>query len=81
MLAAVSEFGLDAAGDAVVGVAGDTNTANLADLLQARRDVDAVAEDIITLDDDVAQVHADAKADGVFGGAACRRSPRFLCTF
>src|SRR5207237_9656655 len=37
--------------------------------LQPRRDVDALAVDIVTLDDDVAEINADAVADALFRGA------------
>ena len=50
--------------------AGDANTAWLRHRLQTRGDVDAVAIDVVALDDDVAEIDADAKPDlPRFGGA------------
>ena len=47
---------------------GDTDAAGLGDFLQPRGDVDAIAEDIVVIEDDVAQVDADAILDtGGFG--------------
>ena len=44
-------------------VAGDADAAGLGEALEAGRDVDAVAEDVAVLDDDVADVDADAEPD------------------
>ena len=49
---------------------GDGYAAGFADLLQARRDIDAVAEDVIALDGDIAQVNPNAEADGSLVGDA-----------
>ncbi len=46
----------------------DANAAGLGQSLQPRGDVDAVAEDILAVDDDVAEIDADAQVD-----AAIRR--------
>ena len=43
--------------------AGDANTAGLGHRLQTRGDVHAVAIDVVSLDDDVAEIDADAKPD------------------
>ena len=43
--------------------AGDANAPGLGHRLQARGDVDAVAVDVVVLDDDVAEIDADAKPD------------------
>ena len=50
--------------------AGDSNSASFSDLLQSRRNIDAVAEYVVALDDDITQVHADPEADGVLVGDA-----------
>ena len=48
-------------------------------LLQPRRDIDVVAEDIVLLDDDVADVDADAKQEALLGRRAhCLLKKRFL---
>ena len=47
--------------DAVMHGSGDADAAGLTHLLQPRRDVDAVAEDVVALDHDVAEVNADAE--------------------
>src|SRR3954451_9357930 len=43
----------------LVNGAADADPAGIGDLLDARRDVDAVAENIVLVDDDVAEVDAD----------------------
>ena len=57
----------------VIGRAGDQNPAGVAQLLQAGRDVHAVAEKIAVLDDDVAEIDADPEHD-----AAVRRNLRLI---
>ena len=42
---------------------GDRDAAGLGDGLEPRRDVDAVTEDVVALDDDVAEIDADAELD------------------
>ena len=41
----------------------DTDAAGVGDHFEARRHVDAVAKDVVVLDDDVAQIDADAELD------------------
>ena len=54
--------------DLVIRGAGDAQTTRLAERFEARRNVHAVAEDVIAVDDDVADVDADPKNDPlVFG--------------
>ena len=53
------ELGLDLVPD----VAGDADAAGLGQALEARGDVDAVAQDVAVLDDDVADVDADPERD------------------
>jgi hypothetical protein len=42
-----------------------TDLSGLSQRLNARRDVDTVAEDVFTIDDDVAEVNADPKLDSL----------------
>ena len=64
-LAAVLERGVDAAADALVDDRGDADPTGLGDTFKARRDVDAVAVDVVAVDDDVAEVDADPKDDAL----------------
>jgi len=54
---------LDLAPDLPVGIIGDADAARLSNSLQPHCDVDAVSKDIIFIDDDVADVDADAQFD------------------
>jgi len=54
---------LDLAPDLPVGIIGDADAARLSNSLQPHCDIDAVSKDIIFIDDDVADVDADAKFD------------------
>src|SRR4029450_2390694 len=47
--------------DLIVGRAGEADPAAVGEALQARRDVHAVAIESLTLDDDVAEIDADAE--------------------
>ena len=58
----------------VVGGAGDENPARIAQLLQAGGNVHAIAEKIVALDDDIAQIDADPEHD-----AAVRRNFGLMC--
>jgi hypothetical protein len=59
--------------DLPVGLLGETNRAWLADALQSRRDIDAVAHQIaVAFLDDVAQMNADAKLDAALRAASRR---------
>jgi hypothetical protein len=44
----------------------DANSARLGQRLQARRDIDAVAEDIVVVDDDVTDVDSDSEFNTLF---------------
>ena len=57
----------------VIGRAGDENPARVAQLLQAGRDVHAIAEKIAVLDDDIAEIDADPEHD-----AMVRRNLRLI---
>ena len=59
----VGELDLDLAGHVIEHGAGHADAAGRGQDLQARGDVDAVAVDVGALDDDVAQVDADAQPD------------------
>src|SRR5258705_1809544 len=54
---------IELAADLPVSVVGDADAARLSNSLQPRCDVDAVAKDIIFIDDYVADVDADAEFD------------------
>ena len=76
-LAQVLEADLEAVSHLVVDGARDEDTAGLGERLEPRRDIDAVAEDVVALDDDVADVDADPKLDSLIEW--CRvRSPGHL---
>ena len=62
-LAAVGEGDVDAVADALVDDRGDADAAGLGERLQPRGDVDAVAVDVVAVDDDVAEIDADAEHD------------------
>ena len=61
--AAVLEADVDAIADAFVDDRGDADAAGLGQRLQPRGDVDAVAVDVVALDDHVAEIDADAQHD------------------
>src|SRR3546814_12230386 len=65
VLAGVLEPIGQATADLVAGCPGQADAAGLGQALQAGRDVDAVAVDIVVLVDDVAEVDADAEADAL----------------
>src|SRR5690606_25781008 len=71
-LAAVFEPFVDAAADALVDDRGDADTAGLGQRLKPRGDVDAVAVDVVAVEDDVAEIDAGPEHDwiavGGFGG-------------
>ena len=48
-----------------IGVIGDTNSARLSNTLQPRGDIDAVAENIVVVKNDVTDVDADPEIDAV----------------
>ena len=68
LLAEVGEGERQLVPDLVIRGAGDAQTTRLAERFEARRNVHAVAEDVIAVDDDVADVDPDPKNDPlVFG--------------
>src|SRR2546430_9664235 len=66
----VREWRSDFPGDLLVDSARQANAARFGDLFEPRRDVDAVAIDILTFDDDVADVDPDSQADRIDLGVA-----------
>ncbi len=59
-LSAIPERGADPIADAFVHDRGDANPTGLGERLQPRRDIDAVAVNVVLVDDDVAEVDANA---------------------
>ena len=81
VLAGIDEVGRHLALHLPPRVLGDRNAARFGDAFDPRRDVDAVAKDILALDDDIADVDPDAEADridfGVGGFALAKLSLDF----
>ena len=59
----VVEGDIDLATDLSIGVIGQADPAGLGNALKASGDIDAVAEDIIVVDDDVSDVYPNAELD------------------
>ena len=59
----VLEGDIDLAANLPVGVVGDADAAGLSDSFKPRGNVDAVAENVVVIDDDVADMDADAEFD------------------
>jgi hypothetical protein len=59
----IVEDDIDLAADLALRVVGDANAARLRYPLKARSNVDAVAEDVVVIDDDVPDVNADPQFD------------------
>ena len=77
LLAEILERDVEPVADLIADRARDADAAGLGELLQARGDVDAVAEDVVVLDDHVAEIDADAELDPRAGGtSALRRAMR-----
>ena len=66
LLANVGELGLDFAAHLTKSVFGDADAAGFGDAFEPRRDVDAVAEDIVPLDQNVAEMDPDPPFHSVF---------------
>src|SRR5260370_42536615 len=62
-IAQIIECELGLASDLLKGISRDANTARLALIFDTRGDIDTVAENVAIVDDDVADVNADAKFD------------------
>ena len=63
LLAEIREGELEPGADLLAHRRGDADAAGLGQGLEARGDVDAVAEDVVALDDHVAEIDADAELD------------------
>ena len=69
LLAGVDEVGRHLALHLPPCVLGDRNAAGFGDAFDPRRDVDAVAKDVLALDDDIADVDPDPDPDRIDFGA------------
>ena len=78
MAAAVAKGQVELVPDLIVDRAGNGDAAGCGECLDARRDVDPVAEDVLAVDDHVADVDADPKLEPPVGrqyGVALREGP------
>ena len=78
LLAGILEGEIEPVADIVADRAGHRDAARLGDALDARRDVDAIAIDVVVLEDDVAEIDADAELDAAVLRAR-RRCARASC--
>src|SRR3954463_13692544 len=62
-LALVVETHIDPVTDLIVNSTRDRNASRHSDAFKPRCNIDAIAEDIVVVDDDVSQMDADAKLD------------------
>ena len=76
--AAILESAINAIADAFVNDRGDAYAARVGERLQPRRDIDAVAINIVSVNDHVAEIDADAKLDGGCAGWQDAASDRIL---
>jgi hypothetical protein len=60
LLAEIDEFGLDPPARLPIGVLGKADRARIANPFEARGDVDPVAQDVLAVDENVAEIDADA---------------------
>jgi hypothetical protein len=65
LLAAIDEFGRHLALHLPPGVLGNRDTARFGDALDTSCDIDAVAKNVVALDNDVAHVDADSELDRI----------------
>src|SRR5665213_3732366 len=63
LLTHVVESEVDLAANLTLRVVGNADRAGLRDPLEASRDIDAVAENVVVIDDDVADMNADPEVD------------------
>ena len=70
LLAEIDKIRIDLAAHVVVSCARDRHAAGLANPLQSRRDIDAVAQNVVALDQNVAEIDADAINDALIFGSA-----------
>ena len=74
LLAEVAEGEVELAGGVFLHPRRDADAARLGQRFEARRDIDAITEDVAVLGDNVALVYADAEHDAVAG---CDRGVAF----
>ena len=74
LLAEIDEIRIDFAAHMIVCRTREQHAARLADAFEPRRDIDAVAENVVALDQDVAEVDADAIDDALVLGVSALRS-------
>ncbi len=67
MAAAIAKGEIELVPDLIVRRAGNGDAAGQSERLNARRDVDAVAEDVLAIDDHIADVDADAELEPPVG--------------
>ncbi len=73
LLAQIGELNPDLASDLIVGRRRDADAARFCDALKPRRNVDAVAKDVVGLDDYVADIDAHAESNApVFHVTDCK---------
>ena len=65
LLAEIDEISVDLAAHVIVGGAGNQHPARLANPLEPRRDIDALAQNVVALDQHVAEIDADAVDDAL----------------
>ncbi|MCY1308302.1 hypothetical protein D9M70_582980 [compost metagenome] len=65
MLTLVDEADIKAGADVIAHRGGNGNAGWLRQPFETGGDIDAVAEDISVLDDDIAEMHADAQLDAL----------------
>ena len=68
LVAGIRKGGVDLAAHLPECVIGDADAASFGNAFQPRGNIDAVAEDVALVDDDVADVNADAQFDAPVGG-------------
>ena len=78
LLAGILEGDVQPVADMFAGGCRDADAARLGDVLQPRRHIDAVAKDVAVLDDDVAEIDADAELDAPILGTPALR-PAIPC--
>jgi hypothetical protein len=66
--AAVSELGFIPVADIFLDGLRDADAAGIGDLLQARRDIDAIAKDVVAINDHVTNIDADTKVESLIRG-------------
>jgi hypothetical protein len=68
LLASIAKFGLDLASHLAERVLRDANPAWFGDTLKACRQIDSIADNIVAIDQYVAEVDADAPIHSTFAG-------------